>query len=268
MDTRTTLTYGVDTALSEVDMVISDARPARDANQISIDTHGFTLEPHKTGLKTGDFFDTQAGAVEHTYYAEMKRAIKNAIGCEEVIILGHIIRDAGAADSRGRKDPFAGGGNAINGYAGVVHTDFRADRAQELARSHGNGLLDQRRFMIVNTWRNISDEHLIYNNALALCDSKTVGGVLSCDVEHPDVRTRGVQRSEQYRLNPASAHEHRWYYFPRMHKDELLIFKQYDSDPRARGRYCFHTAFNDPTIPTDAPTRQSIEVRAIALFND
>lgn len=53
-----------------------------------------------------------------------------------------------------------------------------------------------------------------------------------------------------------------------MHKDELLIFKQYDSDPRARGRYCFHTAFNDPTIPKDAPARQSIEVRAIVLFND
>ena len=53
-----------------------------------------------------------------------------------------------------------------------------------------------------------------------------------------------------------------------MHKDELLIFKQYDSDPRARGRYCFHTAFNDPTIPKDAPVRQSIEVQAIVLFND
>ena len=261
MNVHTTLTYGIDTALTEVDMVISDARPALEANQVSINTHGFTLEPHKTGLKTQEFFDT--GIVERVYYAEMKRAIKSATGCDEVFILGHIIRDAGAADSRGKKNPFAGGGNSINGYAGVVHTDFRADRAQELARSQGNGLLDQRRFIIVNTWRNISDKHLIYNNALALCDSKTVRAVLACDVEHPNLK-----RSEQYRLNPASAHEHRWFYFPRMHKDELLIFKQYDSNPKARARYCFHTAFNDPSIPKDAPTRQSIEVRAVALFND
>merc|ERR1711924_565023 len=81
--------------------------------------------------------------------------------------------------------------------------------------------------------------------------------------EHPNRK-----RSEQYRLHPASASEHRWFYFPHMHKDELLIFKQYDSDPNASARYCFHTAFNDPTIPVDAPARQSIEVRALALFSD
>lgn len=259
MDVHATLTYGVDTALTEVDTVISNARP----HKVSIDSHGFTLETQRTGLKSRDFFDAQTDTLERVYYAEMKRAIKNATGCDEVFILGHIVRDAGAADSRGKKNPFAGGGNGINGYAGVVHTDFRAHRAQELARSQGNGLLDQRRFIIVNTWRNISDEHPVYNDALALCDSKTVRGVLPCDVEHPN-----RQRSEQYRLDPARAEEHRWFYFPHMQKDELLIFKQYDSDPRARARYCFHTAFNDPTVPKDAPARQSIEVRAVALFND
>jgi len=259
MDAHTTLTYGVDKALIAVDMVIHDARPAREANQLSICTHGFTLEPQKTGLKTHEFFDTRI--VESMYYAEMTRAIKNATGCHEVLILEHIVRDAGAADSRGKRNPFAGGGNGINGYAGVVHTDFRAHRAEELARAQGNGLLDQRRFMIVNTWRNISDEHVIYNNALALCDSKTVSerGVLPCNVEHPNLK-----RSEQYRLRPAP--EHRWYYFPHMHKDELLIFKQYDSNPKA-GRFCFHTAFHDPTVPKDAPARQSVEIRAVALFN-
>ena len=42
---HTTLTYGVDTALAKIDTVISDARPAREADKLSIDTHGFTLEP-------------------------------------------------------------------------------------------------------------------------------------------------------------------------------------------------------------------------------
>merc|ERR1711998_249518 len=217
-----------------------------------------TRQPQKTGL------------VERLYYAEMKRAIKKATGCDEVLILGHIVRDAGAADARGKKNPFAGGGNGINGYAGVVHTDFRADRAHELARSKGSGKKemfssqrDRQRFMIVNTWRNISDTHLIYNNTLALCDGKTVKDVLPCDVQHPNGKT-----SEQYRLNAASADDHRWFYFPMMAKDELLILKQYDSDPNARVRYCSHTAFNDPTVPADAPARQSIEVRAVALFND
>ena len=270
MDAHTTITYGVDTALSRIDTVISDARPAREANKLSLHTHGFTLEPQKTALKTKEFFDTQTGIVERLYYTEMKRAIKKATGCDEVVILEHIVRDAGAADTRGKKNPFASGGNGINGYAGVVHTDFRADRAHELARSKGSGRKemfssqrDRQRFMIVNTWRNISDQHLIYNNTLALCDGKTVKEVLPCDVQHPNGK-----RSEQYRLSAANADDHRWFYFPHMHKDELLIFKQYDSDPKARARFCFHTAFNDPIIPKDAPARQSIEVRAVALFND
>merc|ERR1712167_558919 len=117
MGTRAVLTYGVDTALARIDTVVADARPAREANKLSLDTHGFTLEPQKTGLKTHEFFDTQAGTVERLYYAEMKRAIKKATGCDEVQILEHIVRDAGAADSRGKKNPFAGGGNGINGYA-------------------------------------------------------------------------------------------------------------------------------------------------------
>jgi len=270
MDAHTTLTYGVDAKLRRVDTVISDARPAREANKMSLDTHGFTLEPQKTTLKTREFFCTETGIVERVYYAEMKRAIKRATGCDEVVILEHIVRDAGAADPRGKKNPFAGGGNGINGYAGVVHTDFRADRAHELARSKGSGKKemfssqrDRQRFMVVNTWRNISDDRPIYNNTLALCDGKTVTDVLPCDVQHPNGK-----RSEQYRLSPASADDHRWFYFPYMVKDELLIFKQFDSDPKARVRYCFHTAFNDPSIPADAPARQSIEVRALALFNE
>lgn len=272
MDAHTTITYGVDQALVQIDTLISDARPAREANALSLDSHGFTLETQKTSLKTQEFFETETGIVERVYYAEMRRAIKTATGCDEVLILEHIVRDATAADSRGKKNPFAGGGNKINGYAGVVHTDFRHDRAHELARSQGSGRKemfssqrDRQRFMIINTWRNISDDHLIYNNTLALCDGKTVREqhLLPCDVKHPNGK-----RSEQYRLDPASADEHRWFYFAHMHKNELLLFKQYDSDPRARSRFCFHTAFDDPTIPRDAPARQSIEVRAVALFND
>ena len=66
----------------------------------------------------------------------------------------------------------------------------------------GSSQRDRERFMIVNTWRNISDEHLIYNNTLALCDGKTVKDVLRCDVQHPNGK-----RSEQYRLSAASADE-------------------------------------------------------------
>ena len=226
MDAHTKLTYGVDNKLSKIDTLIADARPAREAGKVSLESHGFTLEPQKTSLRTRDFFDVESGIVEKVYYAEMRAAVRRATGADEVLILEHIVRDAGAADTRGAKNPFASGGNGINGYAGVVHTDFRQDRAYQLARSKGSGKKefgssqrDRQRFMIVNTWRNISDEHLIYDNTLALCDGKTVDerALLPCDVHHPNGKS-----SEQYRLDAASAEAARWYYFPHMAKDEVL----------------------------------------------
>ena len=44
-----------------------------------------------------------------------------------------------------------------------------------------------------------------------------------------------------------------------MQKDEVLLFTQFDSDPDARARFCFHTAFDDPTVDPRLPQRQSVE---------
>lgn len=72
----------------------------------------------------------------------------------------------------------------------------------------------------------------------------------------------------QNQLSSRNAHLHKWYYFPEMTKDEVLVFKQWDSDPHLSGRMCFHTAFKDPSAPDDAPARQSIECRIMVFFPD
>ena len=69
---------------------------------------------------------------------------------------------------------------------------------------------------------------------------------------------------KQYRLNEKNSDAHRWYYFPNMTKSEAILFKQWDSDPERETNLCFHTAFEDPTSPKDAPPRQSIELRIFA----
>ena len=50
---------------------------------------------------------------------------------------------------------------------------------------------------------------------------------------------------------------------------EALLFKTYDSK-RAPERPCgvFHTAFELPETPTEAPPRTSVEARTIALWDD
>ena len=66
-------------------------------------------------------------------------------------------------------------------------------------------------------------------------------------------------------------HKHKWYYFPAMTKDEVLLFKQFDSDTSLTGRMAFHTAIKDPTAHEDSAKKNStprelIECRAICFF--
>ena len=176
-DAHGVLTYGVDANKTDVDTVIWDARPARKAKRLNLETHGFTLEHQRTSLSEREFF--QPHVVEKHYYDEMRDTIKALTKCDDVVILGHLARDAAAADQRGKDSPFAGGGNGVNGYVSVVHTDFRMEKAYDLANKLSKpGDVNVRdannRFMFINAWRNVSDRDPIYNNTLCCCDGKTV----------------------------------------------------------------------------------------------
>jgi hypothetical protein len=59
--------------------------------------------------------------------------------------------------------------------------------------------------------------------------------------------------------------DHRWWYFPDMTPDEVILIKFYDSDRRGAWR-CPHTAFRDTTRP-DARPRRSMEFRGVAYFS-
>jgi hypothetical protein len=69
---------------------------------------------------------------------------------------------------------------------------------------------------------------------------------------------------ETYRLtfNPG----HRWFYFPRLERNEVILLKCYDSKEDGRARFTAHSAFDDPTSPRDAAPRERIEVRALAFW--
>ena len=51
-----------------------------------------------------------------------------------------------------------------------------------------------------------------------------------------------------------------------MTPDEALIFKVFDTDAGAGVKYTAHSAFEDPNSPPTAKPRESIEIRALALF--
>lgn len=244
-----------------VDVVVRDARPALQAGRIKLAEQGFTLERCPTKLSSNDFYTSQN--ITTQYYREQEELIKQKLGASRVIVLNHIIRSADKADGRGTANPFAGGG--INGYANVVHTDFRARRSvQKFYEQPNSERAPRGKYMLINTWRNISEKNPIYNNTLACCDQQTVSS--PDDYVSVDVPLNDKTHAEQYRLASHTKDKHSWYYFPHMTKDEVLMFTQFDSDPDAPARFCFHTAFNDPTVDPTLPQRESVECRVIAFF--
>jgi len=42
---------------------------------------------------------------------------------------------------------------------------------------------------------------------------------------------------------------HRWFYFPAMETNEVLLIKGFDSMEDGRARFTAHAAFEDPTAP-------------------
>jgi len=132
------------------------------------------------------------------------------------------------------------------------------------------------RFAIINLWRNIAAEP-VATQPLALCDAASVRP------EHLVVFE--IHYADRIGENYFAKHHdgHRWYFYPRLTRDEALLIKQWDSAGRlactkgaqpdadaaisAPCTFSFHSAFEDPATPPDAPERWSIEVRCVALYS-
>ena len=53
-----------------------------------------------------------------------------------------------------------------------------------------------------------------------------------------------------------------------MAADEILLLKCFDSKIDGRARFAPHSAFADPTTPSDAPPRESIESRTLVFHKE
>ena len=228
-------------------MSIRDGRPV--ASELSLDEHGFVFVEHKTRVK--DFFDPEE--LKAVYYPEVERLIKDVSGASRVVLFDHTLRSGDESEREARlvREPVLSAHNDYTEWSGPQRVrDVLPEEAPELL---------QRRFAIIQVWRAINQP--IESNPLALADAKSVAfeDFLLAERRYPD------RVGQTYRLmyNP----QHRWYYFPRMRRDEALVFKVYDSAKDGRARFTPHTSFEDPQSPPGAPPRQSIEARALAFFS-
>ena len=228
------------------EMTIRNGRPL--AGKLSLDGNGFIFVEHRTQVK--DFFDAEH--LKAVYYPEVERLIKDLAGAKRVVMFDHTVRsgDEGEREAKLVREPVLSAHNDYTEWSGPQRVrDVLPGEAEELLK---------RRFAIIQVWRAINQP--IQSNPLAVADAKSVAfeDFLLAERRYPN------RVGQTYRLmhNPA----HRWIYFPRMRRDEALVFKVYDSEKDGRARFTPHTSFDDPTTPAGAPARQSIEARALVFF--
>ncbi len=223
---------------------IEDARGRE--GEFTLDGNGFALLKAPTSVP--DFYSPEA--VQHVYYPEVEKLLRDTLGLARVFIFDHTVRNAGAPEGPQRREP-----------ARRVHNDQTAQSAQRRVRDHlgpdAEELL-KHRFGIVNVWRPIRGP--VLDLPLALCDARsfTDADLVASDLVYPQVR--GETSSVEY--NPS----HRWVYFSEMQSDEVILIRVHDSAEDGRARLSFHTSFVNPLAPPDAPHRESIEVRALVFF--
>ena len=229
------------------DHVVKILNGRNEADALVFDRHGFVFVNHAT--EVADFYNQEE--VEGAYYPEADALIKQVTGADRVHIFDHTVRSGDLVKQEmGTREPLK---QVHNDY-----TDWSApQRVRDLLPQEAEGLL-RHRFMIVQVWRPIGAD--IVSNPLAICDAQTLAktDLIPTERRHPN------RVGETYTLsyNPA----HRWYYFPKMHRDEAIVFKVYDSVTDGRSRFTAHSSFDDPDTPENAPPRESIELRALVFY--
>jgi hypothetical protein len=232
------------------EVTIRDMRPL--AGELSLDRHGFELRHHETAA--GDLYDDTA--IADVYEPEIEALLKAATGADRVAIFDHT-RRSDSTDGAANPD-------GLRGVANRVHVDYTvasgpvraADAlgADEVTRILATG----GRIVQVNVWRPIAGP--VQRTPLALADAESIqtSELVATDQVFPD------RTGEIYQV--AHSATQRWYWAPRMERDEVILIKGWDSLNDGRAQFTPHGAFSLPGQSADAPPRESIETRTYLVF--
>lgn len=225
---------------------IRNGRSLRDT--FDLETQGFEFLDHRSEM--ADFFD--AKELKSIYYKEVEALVKQRTGASRVHVFDHTLRsgDEATRNTKLVREPVARVHNDYTDWSGP-------NRVRDLLPEESDDLLS-RRFAIVQVWRAIRNP--IESDPLAICDARTIAAkdLLVSERRYPN----RIGQTYQVAHNPGQD----WYYFPKMTRDEALVFKVFDSATDGRARFTAHSAFSDPASSEKAFPRESIEMRTFAFF--
>jgi hypothetical protein len=233
---------------------LADRRP-------TLDSHGFELFRHRSAVK--DFHDR--AEIDAVYSQEVVDAVKRLTGADLVLPMSYLLRTSGDNATSQLQPP-----------AADVHVDMSEASAPKTARmvfeQQAKPGQTYRRFICSSFWRTFSPPPQDW--PLALCDCNSISqseGMpnrlifaqarpTQADMAQPVANEEELPAATIFRYTPRQ----RWFYFPDMNRDEVVLIKFHDSD-RDRAWFAAHTAFHDETRP-EAHARESIEFRTVAYW--
>ena len=245
--------------LEPMDVRVMNARGNPD---LGLRTSGFELVRSPSAVT--DFHDCQQ--VMETYYGECKAIAEKLTGAQATFTYDHIIREPGLQHSGGGTDGSqrTTGTERGGGYIGSVHMDYTDNTTWDRYLAlHGERVpKGATRVYALNFWRPLSpsaDDH-----PLAICDARTIRAE---DLQETLIYGYGAANYSWHDIgietfSVAASERQRWYYYPSMTPDDVLVIKSFDSEGVV-GRSCPHASFAHPN-PKGEP-RRSIELRVLCF---
>ncbi|KAF2771032.1 hypothetical protein EJ03DRAFT_325830 [Teratosphaeria nubilosa] len=221
--------------------------------RFTLDQNGFAYVKAPTKF---EHWSSQPRIAEE-YLPELESLLKHEVdGCDEIYFYDARIRQAG-------DDGVRVSGLSYNPFARQVHADNTErsvlEKIHNLTEIKADYYLSGRA-RIINIWRPI--KHPVYDCGLAIADGGLLkeGDIIECDRHKAETGkywdTMGVAK-----YKPGYC----WYYCSEQAEEDVLLFKNFDTAINVPARTVLHTAFDLPPedVPPGAPTRESIEVRAL-----
>jgi len=226
------------------DVTVLDARPRLDRGEIGLEKTGFMLTKNKTSCS--DFKDEDV--IRSKYLPEMLDLVCQLTGAKAAYHYGFLVRTEKPVDFN-------------DGYARFVHCDYNVKRivsmSHDVIRDNGAEPRENDTYAWFNTWQPFDNPAI--NNPLTFIDAASLSKGDVIDYYYTGRGRDSLVAAPVY--NPS----HRWYYFPEMKLDEVIVLKQMDQRP-GKVMYCPHTSFDNPLGGDSKPPRRSIETRVVAVF--
>jgi hypothetical protein len=242
--------FVVDQGLTWNDIVVDNGRlecHSDDKSEFGMHASGVNLIEHQSAVE--NFQDKEQ--TDTTYAAEIDTLLKEVTGCYRTHIFDLTVRasDPGLREIKQVREPSL-----------LVHNDYTSRSGftclRESLKEEAEAL-EKGRFQIINVWRPLVNP--VESFPLAFCDKRSIDPDDLIDT----VRKGPTHEGEIILVVHNSSQ--RWFYYPEMNSNELLLFKTFDSNGGGGEPCSFHSAIELPNSE-HTPPRESVEIRALVFY--